>query len=180
MGKGAARCSHSNFVDNNGRLRGAGSGTSCVCDGNRRQDTPAKKDTPKPERHVLYATDPSTKKAHENPWSFKPDHSKCTFNMLVRSYLTGGKPSGENRSHAHGYQELMPKQGATLSDYSLLLLMQAVHFSRGNRVRAGRTREDVTDVTGATRDERRWSWLAPKTVHDRSDGQTILVPLRDQ
>ena len=118
---------------------GAGSGISCVNGDNRRRDTlqpPQKMDTPKPERRMACAIDPPTKKVHENPCCSNPNHQLRPIQInalskprLVRSYLTGGKPSGENGSHAHGYIELMPKQGASRT-YSFLLMQAAVHLAR--------------------------------------------------
>jgi len=63
---------------------------------------------------------PTDQESAREPMPFKPNHQLRPIQInalskprLVRSYLTGGKPSGENGSHAHGYIELMPEQGAS-------------------------------------------------------------------
>lgn len=124
------------------------------------------------ETCMACAIDPPTKKAHENPCCSNPNHqirpiqiNALSKTRLVRSYLTGGKPSGENGSHAHGYRALC--RSKERRGPIPFCLCKRRFTSRGNRVRAS-GREDTTCLTDsltADSHEKRWAaWRKAETA----------------
>lgn len=154
---GAALLFSQNFgrLDNNERLRGAAPVRAyhvlmvtidAEIPSNPRKDGYAQTR----EMHGL-CDRPTDQESAREPMPFKPNHqirpiqiNALSKTRLVRSYLTGGKPSGENGSHAHGYRALC--RSKERRGPIPFCLCKRRFTSRGNRVRAS-GREDTTCLT---------------------------------